>query len=373
MILWISILFISMFQFYISLIQIKPLKGAIEAVEKPVFNWYDWWSGAYQEKFNQYIENNIGLRNCLIKLHNQIEFSLFGTTLANGIIIGKENYLYEDGYIMEYIGANFDNSDTTANEIKDQCVKFQKLEKYLNSKGKQFMLVIAPGKPFYFPEYLPEEYEARKKDTTIYKLLKVFLKENNVTNIDYNQWFIDQKSKTDYPLYTKYGVHWSDYGAKLCFDSMSKFMQYKMNKKFINYSFSHSDITYLYRFEDADILESFNLIFPEPDLKKKYNYYYRNEPDTGWKPRVLCIADSYYWTMLNSELPKWAFADSSVFWYYQKEAYIQNASVSQLFPFENEKCFAQLDSFDYVIFLCGGSNYNRFGFGWINDITNKIK
>jgi hypothetical protein len=35
-------------------------------------------------------------------MNNQLAFSLFNKAKANGAVVGKENYLYEENYIKAY-------------------------------------------------------------------------------------------------------------------------------------------------------------------------------------------------------------------------------------------------------------------------------
>ena len=75
--------------------QEKPLRGYINPIEKPFFKMHDWWSGDYQVKYEEWHNANFGLRSDLVRVHNQIAFLLYNKAKANGVIIGKDNYLYE--------------------------------------------------------------------------------------------------------------------------------------------------------------------------------------------------------------------------------------------------------------------------------------
>ncbi len=70
-------------------ISLKKLEGDFVPSPQPNFTIDSWMSGEFQEKYNKYLEENIGFRNFLVRLINQIDFSLFRTTHAEGVIVGK--------------------------------------------------------------------------------------------------------------------------------------------------------------------------------------------------------------------------------------------------------------------------------------------
>src|SRR4051812_45271689 len=101
LIILIALLFVPVAQNLFSFAKTKPLKGAFELPDKKPFTINDWFEGNFQQAYDNYYETHIGLREVLIRIKNQIEFSLFNQT-TSWTIIGKDNYLYEEGYINAY-------------------------------------------------------------------------------------------------------------------------------------------------------------------------------------------------------------------------------------------------------------------------------
>ena len=106
-------------QQYTGFIPEKPLKGAIAKPEVPVLSLKTWFDVSFQESYDDYLEQGIGFRPTLIRINNQIAFSLFDTALANSVIIGKDNYLFELNYIKAYEGIDFAGYE----KIRDQVEK----------------------------------------------------------------------------------------------------------------------------------------------------------------------------------------------------------------------------------------------------------
>ena len=55
--------------------------------------------GVYQKRLDNKLASDFGFRSLLIKINNQLNFSLFNKVNAKGVIAGKENYLFETTYI----------------------------------------------------------------------------------------------------------------------------------------------------------------------------------------------------------------------------------------------------------------------------------
>ena len=107
LVLLLSILVLPVLQKATGLFTIKPLDGDFILAKKPEYKHSNWFSGTYQEKFDKYIEQNLGLRPLLVRLNNQIDFSLFRKANAEGVLIGKNGYLFENDYIRAFQGTDF--------------------------------------------------------------------------------------------------------------------------------------------------------------------------------------------------------------------------------------------------------------------------
>ena len=64
-------------QGYFHIIPEKPLFGDFQKLEKPYLDPERWLNGSYQEEMMPYLEQNTGFHNSLVRLHNQIDYSLF--------------------------------------------------------------------------------------------------------------------------------------------------------------------------------------------------------------------------------------------------------------------------------------------------------
>ncbi|MBM3185680.1 MAG: hypothetical protein FJZ67_05210, partial [Bacteroidetes bacterium] len=193
----------------------KALKGAIVEPIKPELNRDSLQNCAFQEKFEKYYNEKFGFRPSFIRLNNQLKYWMFNKVQANGVVIGKNGFLYEYNYIKSYYGLDYIGLDS----IEKNVERLRYIQFKLKEMNKTLVIVIAPGKGSYFPEYFPDSCK-RKKGPTNYKDYVETMKKNQVNFVDIKSWFLKMKSKTKYPLFPQSGIHWSKYGEILAMDSL---------------------------------------------------------------------------------------------------------------------------------------------------------
>ncbi|HEY9114980.1 MAG TPA: hypothetical protein VIN10_09770 [Bacteroidales bacterium] len=335
----------------------KPLKGAITEPEKATFSFSGWFSGDYQEKEETYLNESFGFRSWFIRINNQIAFSLFNKAKANGVIIGKENYLYEDNYIKAYYGTDFIGKDSI--EQRMQRLKF--LQDTLGKLDKSLIMVFAAGKGSFYPEFFPEE-KKKEKGLTNYEVYVEIAKNLHLNFIDFNDYFLKNKKTSAYPLYPQFGIHWSYYGTCLAADSMIRYIEKLRNIDMPNLYWDEIEIENAHG-TDVDIADGMNTLFNPRTFKMAYPKIQFQADSGKVKPSILVIADSYYWGMYNFGIS--SLFSTSHFWFYNNQVYpesFQNPiNTSQI----NLK--EQIEQHDIIIILATEATLPGFGWGFIED------
>ncbi|MFY7669143.1 MAG: hypothetical protein ACOVQG_10385, partial [Crocinitomicaceae bacterium] len=139
----------------------KALKGAIVEPMKPELNWDSLQNCAFQEKFEEYYNEKFGFRPSFIRLNNQLKYWMFNKVQANGVVIGKNGYLFEYNYIKSYYGLDYIGRDGIAENVE----RLTYIQRKLKEMNKTLIVVLAPGKGSYFPEYFPDSCKRKKGQT----------------------------------------------------------------------------------------------------------------------------------------------------------------------------------------------------------------
>jgi len=83
------------------------LYGSVLPTELVMFNWENWSSGDYQKNYEKNNEEVFGCRTDLIRLINQIDYNFFKRSNSNDVVVGKNDYLFQQSYIDAYYGTNY--------------------------------------------------------------------------------------------------------------------------------------------------------------------------------------------------------------------------------------------------------------------------
>lgn len=358
-------LFLPLLQARLKWIAIQPLNGALAEPEYLRFSWNDWFASTYQEKKEQYVNACFGFRNTCVRLNNQLDFWLFRQANANGVIVGKENYLYERAYIDAYNGTDYvglDSIENTANRLAYLTHQF-------NRRNKQLIIVFAAGKGSYYPEFFPDNFRLKKQNKrTNYFSLRKRLKAKNVPLIDFNTWFLQQKKTSNYPLFPKLGIHWSHYGMSLVADSLIKAIEQFQQIDLGNLQTSGLTQSTTAQFEDKDIGDGMNLLVDLQGLKMAYPVFKFEQLKTK-KPNVLVVSDSFFWGMYNAGIS--TVFDQTHFWYYNKQVYPESLTKELL---TNQVDFEQaINANDVFIIMATEANLKAIGWGFLERAERYFK
>ena len=340
----------------------KPLNGVFIEQELPNFNTDNWFNFEFQHKIDKYLDQNFGFRPSFIRLFNQLQYSIFSSTQAAGVVIGKDNYLFENWYISAYTGSRFVGEDLINAKVEKLAQIKDTLEKY-NTK---LIIVLAPGKGHYYPEYIPDYYD-QKFDKTNYQYYKESLNKTNIEVFDANNWFINMKDTINYPLFTQTGTHWSDYGATLAADSLLKMIEKELQYRIPHFYWNEIEFSNNPRNADNDLEKLMNLYFKIEQPLMAYPLCYNDTNKTDFqKLDAIVIADSFFWQFFNGPFA-WSFNDIK-YWYYFGSVFPDNYSSKT--TTDDIDIIEQLKSRELLIIMASTANLYEFGSGFIEEMDS---
>jgi len=344
---------------YLGVITPIPLKGSLDKQESPLLTVKSWFSADYQNKKTVYFNENFGCRNTLVRLNNQLNYSLFHTTNAREVVIGKENYLYEEKYILGYLGRN----SIGAEKNKVKIEKLKKIQDTLSNLDIKLFVVLAAGKASYFPEFIPDKYNPDNKEISNYDLLHTEMHNQGINYLDFNKWFLEMKDTSSHKLYPKGGIHWSKYGELIAEDSIIKFIQKKWNYQLAQIKIDSITRTNKVRSTDDDVEGTLNIFTNLPDFTMSYPHFrYIKNKNTVF-PKLLVIADSYYWGLYSHDMSKEVF-NNGEFWFYNNQIYSEDIVKDKYVININYQ--KELENNDIIMLLSTETNFNNFDFGFID-------
>jgi len=343
-----------------------PLKGDITITKNPFFNINSWLNGTYQDSLDNYLKNNLPIGKLFIRLHNQVDFSIFRKSNANGVIIGKDNYLFEEAYINSYMGTNFIGEKEMINKV--EIIK--ELQDTLANYGKKLFIVIAPGKGYLYPDKIPDIYYENKKNQTNYDYMIKELSEKQISYIDFNKWFYTRKDIPREQLITQTGIHWSFYSAIEVMDSISHFIENKYHYDLAEIVIESTEKSKIARYSDNDIEMGLNLLFRIQ--KSAFTYYkYHIDATNKDRPKLLTLSDSFYWILYGNSIIKQIFSNQNQFWYYNSEIFSPEFEEKSINP-SSLNCKTEVLKHDIIMLMTTETNIDRFPWGFTEKILKSF-
>ncbi len=338
----------------------RPLYGYYEPLKRPVISFGNIISKNFQDMVGPFSERTIPLRPVFVRLYNQIDFSFFGVPHAQQLVVGKHNYLFEEPYIKAYLGRDFFGKE----KIDARVWQFKELQERLWKEKNILMLVIfAPDKGSFYPEYIPDRFLKSGKDTTNYQWYKQGLEKTGVNFIDFNQWYLEIKDTSGFILYPKTGIHWSSYGAYLAMDSLIHYLNNKLEITLPEPVLDKLEFTNIAREKDDDMNQALNLIWNIPHPALAYPHFYYRKTNTEKKLSALFIGDSFYFCWSKPGYIKNIFSNEE-FWYYDHNVYIDG--IKQKNIVSDLDLGQSIDRQNVIIFIQTNAGYGNAGYGFVD-------
>jgi hypothetical protein len=346
-------------------INLEPLKGAVVEPDKPVLTKESWWSGQFQQEFGAYYEYHIGLRPFLIRLRNQLYYWLYDQSTTY-VVPGENDQFFSWDYWAAYRGLDFAGADSITARVE----RIGLLRDQLRRSGKELLVVIAPNKVRYMPEYLPERLDELPGEETNYERYLHALKRAGIPLLDFNNRFEQAKDTVLKPLFSNTSIHWSGYGMHLAISEIIDTLEVLGQRNHINMRYADWVMKDSAISSDRDMVDLMNLLFPPSTESLAFPDYNLDTSGTASPVKMLLVGDSFFWNFYSFPVRHQIFASDSRFWYYNKT---QMDLAGNRTPVDSLSATRAVTDADYVIILATESNLDQFPYGFPRDYLNDLK
>lgn len=361
-IFFVVVLFLPLIQQLYPIIKFKPLLGKFEVATKPALNYNELFQGSYQPKLEKYINDHIGYRNLFIRLFNQVRYKFMNTSNAEGAKIGTDGYLYQEEYILSYLGKDFVHPTI----INRNIYKLKLLQDTLQKLDKDILVVLAPGKGSFYPNNFPLIYRQKSKTTSNYDLYQDLLVKNGINTIDFRSWFHSIKDTSSYTLMTKNGIHCSKYSESLVADSLIKYISKQFNVSLPTIKVNKIVMTNIPQSSDNDILQTMNLLCEPSDLPLFYpEIEIVKNPNQKRTIKPIVIADSYFYGLFEMGLINDIMTQGEYWFYFNR---IENRRKDKKTKPQELNLREEVDKKDLIILYSTDMNLKYLGFGAIDKL-----
>jgi alginate O-acetyltransferase complex protein AlgJ len=292
------------------------LVGTFPDVPRPDFTIKDWLNRRFQDSASKWFSRYFGARGLFVKVGNQVNYSLFGTSYMNNqtIIIGKQGQLYEVDYINNYCKL----IHPMPQEIAEARVKdVAEIQDRLGQHGMAFVLLISPSKAAIYPEFIPDIFCRSPKSTSRdYENFVPLLDQYKINYVDGHAITLAAKTREQAPVFSQGGTHWNYLGAYYTVERLLGMIEALTRQSIGRLSLQDLVIDHKPRGTDKDLAELLNLISPPYNYLVPHPTIVREGPaqDLG---RAVFVGGSFIWTVLDILDPTHVFQAMDVYYYYK--------------------------------------------------------
>ncbi len=342
-----------------------PLRGVEKQSMKVGFSLGKWFSSDWQENFEKRFSEKFGFRGFLVITDNQVNFNLFkeiNVFSATKLVLGKDNFLYEKGYVD-----NFNKRDTiSSKQIEEQLELLKKLQVQLAKRNILLVLLISPNKATVYPEYLPNNLidQSVLSEKTNYQKVIPLLREAGINYFDSVDFLLKNKSNYPFTLFTKGGTHWSSYSACLVDKNLLKYLENIGTKTMPDFGCDPYVIDNSPVGTDKDLAALTNIWNENIFFNKTAHPSLLAVDQNAYHPKVLFVGDSFVWTVMDIFEKKNFFTDRD-FLYYDELNYSGQGNTTQGVKRITLSLEKLLLTKDLVIIEVNEVGFDNVGFGFV--------
>ncbi|MDI1355907.1 MAG: hypothetical protein PSX36_13380 [bacterium] len=340
----------------------KPnLVGIVISDEKPKFSRADWLDGTYQDEMDEYTSDRWAFKELMVRLNNQFYYDAFNDVRVNNFVSGKDNYVFAEGYIFSAFGDDL----LKESKVSEKLRKAKVVQDTLKRKGIDLIIGLAPGKGEYCVEYIQDKYKHPVKGTN-HELFVKFAQEYGLNLLDLYDYFGKLKSQAKYPLFTKFGHHWSYYGECLAVELTIRYIEKLRNTDLPDLKWDEVEVIDSARSRDADVLKSMNLYSnPAQNMNLAYPKIMFEIDSLKNRNRVLVIGDSYWYGPVYMGVSQKCFGFGE-FWYYYNRI-VPTRVVGQKIEVWELDLKEEIEKNQVIMLMYADGNYPTYGNEFIDD------
>lgn len=333
----------------------SKLVGIEEESLEPRFSLTNWFNGSYQDSSLKYTAQSFGFRGWFVRLNNQIAYSFYNESRANNVTICADGYLTDVSHSDAYTGEDY--SAASAVLLMERLRKLKYLQERWKEKGIVLVLTVQSGKGYYFPDKI--QGQPSEGQRTLYKLFQKESRKNGLNFMDLSTWLRTEGRASGLPLYNRSGIHWTAAGAWLAGDTLVGYISDKLNNSMTKIEVSSVEWTYTPRFgEETDVFDGMNLLISPP--REKYAYPSMRITPGTLKPKLLTVADSYYFMLSHAPYFSSTFDDIHFAFYYKELQTPQGVK-----DLKNFDLLREIESRDVILISSCDANLANYGWGFI--------
>ena len=253
---------------------------------------------SFAEQTGDYFSKKFAFRRELVDLGDKIKAGIFGTSGQDGVVCGRNGYLFYKDSFNDFLGRD----ELSDYQIASMAYDLKLMQDELGSQDIRFLFTIAPNKNSLYPELMPKRY---RPDTALRNAARLVpaLKDLGVFYTDLYSLFEKQKTDADTSgvMYLKGDSHWNNKGAAMVTEKLME----ALGREHEEFDKEH----YIIRKDfNGDL---YKMLYPASIVTDKQIYYDKMTASEYNKRVRISVIDDETGEMTETEMakdPEWSYA-----------------------------------------------------------------
>jgi SGNH hydrolase-like domain, acetyltransferase AlgX len=173
---------------------------------------------AFPAGFESYLNDRFPLRFQLTALSNFLKWKVFNTSGNEDVLIGKDGWLF----FLNAGNGEFLKHDLLTDEKLEPLVRtFENRRKWLAMHHIKYLLVFVPCKCEIYREKISSQYKPINPNSIRDQVVGALKQNSSVDVLDLTKQMLDEKRRTDSPLYLVTDTHWNQLGAFVAYKALA--------------------------------------------------------------------------------------------------------------------------------------------------------
>jgi hypothetical protein len=167
-------------------------------------------------EYGTYFTEDFGLRGILIRWDTIIRLRLLHASPVPKLVFGSSGWIFYDSEkvpdgvtMLDFRGL----VPFTPRDLVTVRGNLERQTRWCRERGIACVFIVVPNKETIYPEHLPKSVRRLAPRTRLDQVVKAIGADTSITLIDLRGPLLQAKNRCRYPLYSRGGTHWNQFGA----------------------------------------------------------------------------------------------------------------------------------------------------------------
>jgi alginate O-acetyltransferase complex protein AlgJ len=167
------------------------------------------------------------------KYVNYSFYKLFNISLeSNSVVVGDDGFLFLGNRHANVLHKSQGLFDFNKADVAIWTDKLKSIQQWYESRGIQFVLVIAPNKHTVYNNKMARWSRHNSSNRTVTDEIVDIAKTKEINLLDLRSILIKSKTQYDDLLYLRTDTHWNGLGASIAYEETIKYLNHRYNESY---------------------------------------------------------------------------------------------------------------------------------------------